>query len=750
MPASRRPPTAADGPAGSGGDSQLDSAWTDSTLLVEPANDRVTSARRLNRLAVVTVLVALAVMAYAAQLAQWPTLPLAWRGDAAWVVDDPASADAGRIVRALGGGENPAQAADIGLRPRSARWIAGDTQRRELLERQDRYSVLFDAAQVRAEGADGRVFVLPVTRGSVAGLGIGCWLLLAAVAALAIAASMIVNTVRTPAAAMTLSIVGAQALHLGLSAAEVAPLAAWPTGFGAIDLMLRSGVDLASAAAFVCACMLARRPLVADPVRLAAPWIVAIALLAGIAGGFVPFAWWLTQAAMLAAIGFGIWWLRPRPGSEPRPYAALLRRLSIAALAALALLTVAVAAADGVPAVHLLRVAAPIAFTGFTVTLLLLVPVALRAHAVFREAALLAGACTLAASLHLLLAARGGIGPDAALSVSVVAAAMVYLAARRGALACIVGRSSSASGEQMFESLYRAARDIEREPAQAAAHLRRLLRELFEPLEIGPHAGPALRARVSPDGSTLVVPLPRLPDVDTGADAALRLRLARRGNRLFTREDARLAERVMEQLRRAVTFDHAVEQGRTEERMRIAQDLHDDIGARLLTLMYQARDPEMEDYLRHTLQDLKTLTRGLAASSHPLSDAAAEWKADLTQRLAATNCAITWSFVIDRDFVLSVTQWSALTRILRELVNNIIAHAQASEVEIIGSCDRGRLVLQVSDDGVGRQPESWSHGLGLGGVRKRVKALGGQVTWHERPERGIRCELHVLLRPNRR
>jgi signal transduction histidine kinase len=448
---------------------------------------------------------------------------------------------------------------------------------------------------------------------------------------------------------------------------------------------------------------------------------------------------------MLGAIVLGIWWLRPQTSREPRPYAALLRRLSVAAAVALAWLTLTLALVGGNPAVHVLRVVAPLAFVLFTIALLMLVPIALRTQALARETALLAGAGTLAASLHLLVAARLVIGPAAAAVIGVTAAVVFYAFVRRAVFAQIEGSGSSASGEQMFESLYRAARDFERDPTQAAAHLKRLLRELFEPLEIAPHAGGAVRARVSPDGSTLVVPLPRLPDLDTGGEVALRLRLARHGSRLFTREDARLAERVMEQLRRAVTFDRAIEQGRTEERMRIAQDLHDDIGARLLTLMYKAHDPEIEEYLRHTLQDLKTLTRGLAASSHPLSDAAAEWKADLTQRLAVTNCEMTWSFSIDRDWILSVTQWSALTRILRELVNNIIAHAQATEVEIVGVCERGRLVLLVSDDGIGRQPASWSHGLGLGGVRKRAKALGGEVSWQERAGRGIRCELRLSL-----
>ena len=84
-------------------------------------------------------------------------------------------------------------------------------------------------------------------------------------------------------------------------------------------------------------------------------------------------------------------------------------------------------------------------------------------------------------------------------------------------------------------------------------------------------------------------------------------------------------------------------------------------------------------------------------------------------------------------------QWSALTRILRELVSNILAHAQATQVAIDANLARGVLTLTVTDDGQGRDPEAWSHGLGLGGVRKRVKQLGGSVHWRAGEGRGIVC-----------
>ena len=194
---------------------------------------------------------------------------------------------------------------------------------------------------------------------------------------------------------------------------------------------------------------------------------------------------------------------------------------------------------------------------------------------------------------------------------------------------------------------------------------------------------------------------------------------------------------------RALAHDRAVERGRSEERTRIAQDLHDDIGARLLTLMYKSPSKEMEDYVRHTLQDLKTLTRGWAAQSHPLSHAAAEWKADITQRLAAVKCELEWSTSYDQDLTLSVVQWSALTRILRELVSNAIAHSKAQHVSIECILEQGHFSIVMNDDGVGREPKRWSHGLGLGGIRKRVKMLGGSVHWQEREPRGVRCEVLI-------
>jgi signal transduction histidine kinase len=364
------------------------------------------------------------------------------------------------------------------------------------------------------------------------------------------------------------------------------------------------------------------------------------------------------------------------------------------------------------------------------------------------------------AVLALALALRAGVGPalwptldDTLFDRAQVVLELICLvlllglaqASLRGAAAAGATETPSPAlqAERAFERVFRAARDVQRHPDRHVNRLGQLLSELFQPQELMRSGREVERATLVDGGRGLLLPVPALTGVAGSEPATLMLRGAHGGQRRFSREDARRADRLVEQLAAAVAHDLAVERGRTEERLRIAQDLHDDIGARLLTLMYQAPNAEMEDYLRHTLKDLKTLTRGLAAGPQRLSEAAVEWKADVASRLGAAGLALDFQLRQDDDPMLTVVQWSAVTRILRELVSNVLAHAQAQQVRVQLILAQGRFELQVSDDGQGSEPSSWSAGLGLGGVRKRVKLLGGKVAWHHSPQGGVTCDVQV-------
>ena len=637
-------------------------------------------------------------------------------------------------------------AAAIGALQAPRDTVADADRQHQTLTRQRLAGVLQPGSvQLRLAGADD--VTVPVAARGLSALGLGCWLLAVLALALLLAASMVALAAPGLPAALFVTLATAQALTLLLVAGDQLPGLGQPAWLAHHGLALRWAADavLGAALLHLMACYPQRRARAAWIGGLA--WGGGLALWAGLVMQVLPGAWWWAQGWTLACGLGAALMLHRRPPEPADPLARLLQRLVLATVLTGVLLTGAQALADGSgPGPNEMAAAAAWSWQVFVASLMLLGPFLSRTRQGLRQLALLAGISTVAVSLDLLLETGLDLGPGSALLVALAVSAALYALARRW-VRRQVAATAGMSAERLFDQLYRVARALEPAPEQAGRQISALLREVFEPLECSWALQTVSRVRVTQDGSTLVVPVPAMGAGPSQAASAgcIVLRHARQGRRLFSADDQRLAERMIEQLSRAVAHDRAVEQGRTEERTRIAQDLHDDIGARLLTLMYRAPNAEIEEYIRHTLQDLKTLTRGLAASNHRLSHAAAEWKADLSQRLAAVGCDLRWSFSTDTDLTLNVVQWSGLTRVLRELVNNIISHARASQVEVSVQVEGGRLLLTVSDDGIGRAPEAWSHGLGLGGVRKRVKLLGGQVRWQEAQPRGVRCEVQAPL-----
>jgi signal transduction histidine kinase len=708
--------------------------------------------RRLRRreLLAVALLGCLGLFALMRSLAMQPYIDATWRAEDNSVLELVASplpalqGLAGAHLERITGAEGRSIDVDASPLHRSPRWSVNDTLRQSQLQAQGQLAAMLDQGPLTLHFAGGKQAVLEPEPRGLAGLGAFFWLLSAtALALLLVAAAVLLthpNWRNLPYGLISLC----QAANLLAIGIELLPGLALPPAYVQHGPLSRMAFDLCSAAAMVHLSTL-------QPLRLpSGRWIAALtwagcaALLAMAAHQALPQAWWWTQAGML---GCGVLTMLLMSWSyrlEPNPFALLMRRLAAAATATLLLLSVAVAVASRHDSIAQSDAAfSSVIWYLFLSSLVLLLPMFSRVQPLMRELVMLTGTSTVATSLDLLFVATFALGAFASLSLSVFFALAVYAGTRRWLLQPMSGQHVPGA-ERMFERLYRVLREVEARPRDSAELLTRLLRDLFEPLEVRTLERTSARSRVLGDGSALLVPLPTIDaEHERASDGSIVLRFAERGKRMFSRDDARLTDRVVEQLRRAVAYDKAVERGRSEERARIAQDLHDDIGARLLTLMYKAQTPEMEDYIRHTLKDLKTLTRGLASSDQRLSHATAEWKTDIAQRLAAAQIELSWTFNFDRDIVLGVVQWSALTRVLRELVSNAIQHSCATHLEVTATLESGRLRLSLADDGIGRSPQAWAHGLGLGGVRKRVKLLGGDVQWRENGRAGIVCTVLI-------
>ncbi len=705
--------------------------------------------RRWATLLPCTVLGCIGLMVLAQWLAGFHRVNAVWTpttGDQVMLIasdERPLQPLIGSVLTGITTAGNERIAIDGSTLERSSRWLIHDDERRHRTALHERIENALAQGVVQLNFAGGKDVVLRLAPRGLADLGLLFWLLGGLALALFVTAAAAVLNRPSPSRALYAVIAACQGCNLVFIAIESTLDLSLPAPVSRWNMPLRLAFDLATAATAVHAACIEPRRLRGASLVAGFGWAAAAALSAAVAMRLVAMVWWWGQGLFVVlgglAIGLMAWSYR----QAPHPLARVLGRFGMFSLGTWLLLTAALVGADGSPVIgQQIASVGPVIWYVFFASLLLLIPFLSKSHQVMREFSLLAAISTVATSLDLLFVAVFSLGQFTSLTLTLFLSLTVYTGARQWLMGQLMGRSTITT-ERMFDRLYRVAREVEAEPHRMPQLLHGLLESLFEPLEARHVESFTAIPRVVEAGAALLVPIPELLDRRASPQQAILMRFAHRGRRLFSEDDARLTGRILEQLARVVAFDQAVEQGRHEERLRIAQDLHDDIGARLLTLMYKAPSPEMEDYVRYTLHDLKTLTRGLAASQHPLSHAEVEWRTDLGQRLDAARIAFGWHFSFDEDVMLTVVQWSALTRIMRELVSNAIAHAGAHRVDIHFRLSQGGVALSVTDDGKGTDPQGWSHGLGLGGIRKRVKQLGGEVSWQKAPLQGICC--HVVV-----
>jgi signal transduction histidine kinase len=106
-----------------------------------------------------------------------------------------------------------------------------------------------------------------------------------------------------------------------------------------------------------------------------------------------------------------------------------------------------------------------------------------------------------------------------------------------------------------------------------------------------------------------------------------------------------------------------------------------------------------------------------------------------------SRCPVPVAVIVDLDERLPGVIESAAYFIVAEALTNIAKHSAATEAAAVIHRERGTLVVEVSDNGLGGA--SLARGTGLAGLADRVAALDGRLTVESPPGRGtrIRAEL---------
>lgn len=312
---------------------------------------------------------------------------------------------------------------------------------------------------------------------------------------------------------------------------------------------------------------------------------------------------------------------------------------------------------------------------------------------------------------------------DVSFSIALLALAFIYLPARDSLRTRLQPRGRVESHE-----LFREVVDVTfaASAQERSERWHGLLRRLFDPLVMTPLEHPVTDIEIGQEG--LEVRLPAVADTPS-----LQLRYPWRGHKLFGSSDRDLARELVRLMRYVEVSRDAFERGGVEERRRIARDLHDDVGARLLSGLYKTEVTDTHRVLRDALADIRTIVSGLSADQLPLGQVIAALRHEAGERLAAAGIDLHWPLaaVDESTKLLDYRIYRSIVSAHREIVSNIIRHAQAKRVEVSATQQGSMLSIAITDDGIGIDPanaQGSAHGSGLRGIIRRLTDLGGSFT----------------------
>ncbi|WP_406214914.1 GAF domain-containing sensor histidine kinase [Streptomyces canus] len=232
----------------------------------------------------------------------------------------------------------------------------------------------------------------------------------------------------------------------------------------------------------------------------------------------------------------------------------------------------------------------------------------------------------------------------------------------------------------------------------------------------------------------------------------------------FTEEDEELLGILAQHAAIALTNARLYERSReltiTEERSRLAHELHDAVSQKLFSLRLTAqaaaalvdRDPTRA---KDEMQQVATLA---AEATDELRAAVVELRPAALDEDGLTATLRTHVQVLDRAHTARVTfaarsfralpaaQEEAMLRVAQEALHNALRHSGAAHVDVTVDRRGGGAVLRVTDDGSGFDPKSIRRAgrhLGLVSMRDRTSGVGGTLTVESAPGKGSTIEMEV-------
>lgn len=205
---------------------------------------------------------------------------------------------------------------------------------------------------------------------------------------------------------------------------------------------------------------------------------------------------------------------------------------------------------------------------------------------------------------------------------------------------------------------------------------------------------------------------------------------------------------------------HHANRMQEEERRRIAQDLHDDLGQYLNAIRIEStgimhtenindevrvsarRIADHSNHAYNTAKKMMYKLRPVALDDLGLSAALNH----LISTWQTPNSATKFELSIAGD-IDSLSEHISIDvyRVIQECLTNVARHANAKAVALQVNLSNSILTLSVNDDGIGIQHGSISRGFGLAGMRERIEAHDGKLTIESTLGQGTRISGYLPI-----
>ena len=329
------------------------------------------------------------------------------------------------------------------------------------------------------------------------------------------------------------------------------------------------------------------------------------------------------------------------------------------------------------------------------------------------------------------------LSPVMSLSLAVLICGLIWLPARGWIQQRFLSRRSVKDPELFQKIIAISFAVTEKERLE---QWKAFLTELFRPLNIEVlTAYNSDKVEIHQDGLSLYLPA-------TASMPALAINYYWQGRKLFASKDARFVEQLLQLVQRAEDGRAAYDRGVQEERGRISRDLHDDIGSRLLSALYQKDIGQTRQLVQQSLADMRTMLTGLTGNQLELELVLVSLRQETSQRLQESGIQLSWhSSPEDLSVLLNYDTYKHYISMLRELVSNLIKYAGATQVEIRIDYQQGWLHTSIRDNGKGFDlQQAPATGHGMGNLKQRATALSARL-YHVAVTQGTQVVIEIPL-----